>query len=86
MSSLTLSAVVFGLVALDVERRRDDLPLLLGERARLVLLPPPPPPPPPPRLRLRLAEVLIERPDFDEVDVARRDLRALHRVVVGAFA
>ena len=33
-------------IALDVERRGDDLALLLGQVAHLVLLLPPPPPPP----------------------------------------
>ncbi len=75
-----------GAIALDVERRSDDLPLLFGERARLVLLAAATPASATAAatfLRLRLAHRLVEGPDLDEVDVARRRLRALHGVVVG---
>ena len=49
-------------IALDVEGRRDDLPLLFRQRAGLVLLPPAAPAPAAAaRLRLRLPEVLAER-------------------------
>ena len=45
--------------------------------------PAPPPPPPPPPIDVRRLEVLAERPDAQEVDVARGALRSAGRVVVG---
>ena len=81
MFSRNLSAVIFGLVAHDVERRRDDLALLLRELADLLSAAAAATAAAGHRLR-RLV-VLAERPDLDEVDVARRRLRALHAVVVG---
>src|SRR6185436_15751027 len=61
-------------IALDVERRRDDLPLLLRERFNLTAAAPATTAAPA-ALRLRLAEVLVERTDAHEVEVARRALR-----------
>ena len=69
------------LVANRVERRRDDLALLLRQLADLIA-----------GTaaaataaghRLRRLVVLAERPDLHEVDVARRRLAAGHGVVVG---
>jgi len=68
------------LVADDVERRGDDLALLLRELADLL---PAAAPAAAARLRLRRLVVLLERPDLHEVDVARRRLRPLDRVGVG---
>ena len=69
-------------IALDVEGRGDDLTLLLRQRADLVL-PPPPPPPPPPAFDCAWRNSLPSGRMLEEVDVARRRLRAGDRVVVG---
>ena len=68
-------------IALHVEGRGDDLPLLLGERLDLAAAAAATATAA--ALRLRLTEVLVERADAQEVQVARRALAALHAVVVG---
>ena len=69
-------------IALHVERAGDDLPLLLRQRADFLS----------PAAAATAAttahrggrlEVLVERPDAQEIDVARRRFRAGDRVVVG---
>src|SRR5690606_20330174 len=72
-------------IALEVERRRYDLPLLFGQRAGVGRAAAATPAAAPAGHRLRAPEVLAERPHLDEVDVARRDLRSAHRVGVGRF-
>jgi hypothetical protein len=64
-------------IALQVEGRRDDLAFLLGERADLVLLSATLA-----RLRIRLAEILVQRPHPNEVHVAGAALRRRDRAVV----
>ena len=69
------------LVADDVERRGDDLALLLRQLADLLAAAAAAATAA--RLRLRRLVVLLERPDLHEVDVAGRGLRSLDRVGVG---
>ena len=67
-------------IALHVEGRRDDLALLLGQRLDLPAATAAAPATA--ALRLRLAEVLLERPDAHEVEVARRALGGAAAAVV----
>src|SRR5690606_30134208 len=61
-------------VALEVERCRDDLPLLLGERKRLIAATTSAAAGHAAGHALRPPELLAERANLDEVDVARRRL------------
>src|SRR6185295_7817348 len=64
-------------------RRRDDLALLARQLADLLSRTAATAAAH--RLRLRRLEVLLERPDLHEIDVAGRGLRALHAVRVGGL-
>ena len=68
-------------IADDVERRRDHLPLRLGQGAGVAAAPAATAPA---ALRLRRAEVAPERPDLDEVEVALDDPAGVALVVSGA--
>ena len=67
-------------IALDVERRGDDLAFLFRQCADLVLLLAPAAPAA--RLRLCLLEVLLQWTHAHEVQIAHRLLRAADRVVI----